>query len=76
MIQIVKYIPTKIWWEKWYSYYFFLKFQAPEKKPLVRRDPVEDVHAKVRKGSQNMLPDPIEDLQEFHDRHFQDLETI
>ena len=37
---------------------------------------VEDVHAKVRKGSQNMLPDPIEDLQEFHDRHFQDLETI
>ena len=55
---------------------FFSKFQAPEKKPLVRRDPVEDVHAKVRKGSQNMLPDPIEDLQEFHDRHFQDLETI
>ena len=37
---------------------------------------VEDVHAKVRKGSQNFLPDPIEDLQEFHDRHFQDLETI
>merc|ERR1719273_2939861 len=33
------------------------KMKAPEKKPLVRRDPVEDVHAKVRKGSQNMLPD-------------------
>merc|ERR1712141_283440 len=37
------------------------KMKAPEKKPLVRRDPVEDVHAKVRKGSQNFLPDPIED---------------
>merc|ERR1719445_940380 len=49
------------------------KMKAPEKKPLVRRDPVEEKHAKVRKGSQNMPPDPIEDLQEFHDRHFQDL---
>ena len=35
---------------------------------MVRRDPVEDVHAKVRKGSQNMVPDPVDDLQEFQNR--------
>ena len=37
---------------------------------------MEDVHAKVRKWSNNMLPDLIKDLQEFHDRHLQDLEQI
>merc|ERR1712001_288540 len=52
------------------------KMRAPDKKPLVRRDPVEDVHAKVRRGSQKKAANPMKDLQEFHDRHFQDLETI
>ena len=40
-------------------------FQAPEKKPLVRRDPVEDVQAKVRKGSQKIHANPVADLEEF-----------
>ena len=43
-------------------------FQAPEKKPLVRRDPVEDVQAKVRKGSQKIVSNPVEDLSEFHNQ--------
>merc|ERR1711970_246514 len=41
------------------------KMKAPEKKPLVRRDPVEDVHAKVRKGSQKIHSNPVADLHEF-----------
>lgn len=41
------------------------KMKAPEKKPLVRRDPTEDVQAKVRKGSQKIHSNPVADLQEF-----------
>ena len=44
----------------------FIFLQAPDKKPLVRRDPNEDSQAKVRKGSRNVLADPVEDLEEFH----------
>ena len=40
-------------------------FQAPEKKPLVRRDPTEDVQAKVRKGSQKIHANPVAELEEF-----------
>ena len=43
----------------------FPQYQAPEKKPLVRRDPTEDVQAKVRKGSQKIHSNPVADLQEF-----------
>ena len=42
-----------------------LFFQAPEKKPLVRRDPTEDVQAKVRKGSQKIHSNPVAELEEF-----------
>merc|ERR1719468_987593 len=51
------------------------KMKAPEKKPLVRRDPTEDVQAKVRKGSQKIQSNPIADLSEFHNQLMQD-ETI
>jgi len=41
------------------------KMKAPEKKPLVRRDPTEDVQAKVRKGSQKIHSNPVAELEEF-----------
>jgi len=41
------------------------KMKAPEKKPLVRRDPTEDVQAKVRKGSQKIHANPVAELEEF-----------
>jgi hypothetical protein len=40
-------------------------FQVPDKKPLVRRDPLEDVQAKVRRGSQRKAANPLAALSEF-----------
>lgn len=39
--------------------------KAPEKKPLVRPERPEEVRAKVRKGSQKKLQNPIHALSEF-----------
>merc|ERR1712141_791357 len=41
------------------------KMKAPDKKPLVRRDPNEEVKAKVRRGSQKKATNPMKDLAEF-----------
>ncbi|KAL1492737.1 hypothetical protein ABEB36_010946 [Hypothenemus hampei] len=41
------------------------KMKAPEKKPLVRPEKPEEVRAKVRKGSQKKLQNPIHALSEF-----------
>lgn len=41
------------------------KMKAPEKKPLVRPEKPEEVRAKVRKGSQKKLENPIHALSEF-----------
>ncbi|XP_039229482.1 catenin alpha isoform X2 [Drosophila yakuba] len=41
------------------------KIKAPEKKPLVRPEKPEEVRAKVRKGSQKKIPNPIHALSEF-----------
>lgn len=42
------------------------KMKAPEKKPLVRLEKPEEVRAKVRKGSQKKIQNPIHALSEFH----------
>lgn len=39
--------------------------KAPEKKPLVRPEKPEEVRAKVRKGSQKKVQNPIHALSEF-----------
>ena len=41
------------------------KMKAPEKKPLVRPERPEEVRAKVRKGSQKKVQNPIHALSEF-----------
>lgn len=41
------------------------KMKAPEKKPLVRPEKPEEVRAKVRKGSQKKVQNPIHALSEF-----------
>ncbi|GLH13430.1 Catenin alpha [Gryllus bimaculatus] len=41
------------------------KMKAPEKKPLVRPEKPEEVRAKVRKGSQKKVQNPIKALSEF-----------
>ncbi|XP_014261084.1 catenin alpha isoform X8 [Cimex lectularius] len=41
------------------------KMKAPEKKPLVRPEKPEEVKAKVRKGSQKKVQNPIKALSEF-----------
>lgn len=41
------------------------KMKAPEKKPLVRPEKPEEVRAKVRKGSQKKIQNPIHALSEF-----------
>ncbi|XP_050434703.1 catenin alpha isoform X3 [Adelges cooleyi] len=41
------------------------KMKAPEKKPLVRPEKPEEVRAKVRKGSQKIVQNPIKALSEF-----------
>lgn len=41
------------------------KMKAPEKKPLVRPEKPEEVKAKVRKGSQKKIQNPIKALSEF-----------
>jgi catenin alpha len=41
------------------------KMKAPEKKPLVRPERPEEVRAKVRKGSQKKIQNPIHALSEF-----------
>lgn len=41
------------------------KMKAPEKKPLVRPEKPEEVRAKVRKGSQKKVQNPIQALSEF-----------
>nr|XP_018896705.1 PREDICTED: catenin alpha isoform X2 [Bemisia tabaci] len=41
------------------------KMKAPEKKPLVRPEKPEEVRAKVRKGSQKKIQNPIKALSEF-----------
>ncbi|XP_075222300.1 catenin alpha [Lycorma delicatula] len=41
------------------------KMKAPEKKPLVRPEKPEEVRAKVRKGSQKKVQNPIKVLSEF-----------
>ncbi|XP_032675358.1 catenin alpha isoform X3 [Odontomachus brunneus] len=50
----VTYSPIVIW-----------KMKAPEKKPLVRPERPEEVRAKVRKGSQKKVQNPIHALSEF-----------
>lgn len=39
--------------------------KAPEKKPLVRPEKPEEVKAKIRKGSQKKVQNPIKALSEF-----------
>lgn len=41
------------------------KMKAPEKKPLVRPEKPEEVRAKIRKGSQKKIQNPIHALSEF-----------
>ncbi|XP_044763130.1 catenin alpha [Coccinella septempunctata] len=41
------------------------RMKAPEKKPLVRPDKPEELRAKVRKGSQKKVENPIHALSEF-----------
>lgn len=41
------------------------KMKAPEKKPLVRCEKPEEVRAKIRKGSQKKIQNPIQALSEF-----------
>ncbi|KAL0269729.1 UNVERIFIED_CONTAM: hypothetical protein PYX00_007364 [Menopon gallinae] len=41
------------------------KMKAPEKKPLVRPEKPEEVRAKIRKGSQKKVQNPIKALSEF-----------
>uniref|UniRef100_A0A069DWT0 Putative alpha-catenin n=1 Tax=Panstrongylus megistus TaxID=65343 RepID=A0A069DWT0_9HEMI len=41
------------------------KMKAPEKKPLVRPEKPEEVKAKIRKGSQKKVQNPIKALSEF-----------
>lgn len=41
------------------------RMKAPEKKPLVRPEKPEEVRAKVRKGSQKKVQNPIHALSEF-----------
>ena len=41
------------------------KMKAPEKKPLVRPEKPDEVRAKVRKGSQKKIQNPIHALSEF-----------
>jgi catenin alpha len=41
------------------------KMKIPEKKPLVRREVPEEVRAKVRRGSQKRVANPIKALSEF-----------
>jgi len=55
-----------------FTFLFFLqspivvwKMKAPEKKPLVRPEKPEEVRAKVRKGSQKKVQNPIKALSEF-----------
>ncbi|XP_015125898.1 catenin alpha isoform X3 [Diachasma alloeum] len=50
----VTYSPIVVW-----------KMKAPEKKPLVRPERPEEVRAKVRKGSQKKVQNPIHALSEF-----------
>ncbi|XP_023246625.1 catenin alpha isoform X2 [Copidosoma floridanum] len=50
----VAYSPIVVW-----------KMKAPEKKPLVRPERPEEVRAKVRKGSQKKVQNPIHALSEF-----------
>lgn len=39
--------------------------KAPEKKPLVRPEKLEEVRAKIRQGSQKNVQNPIHALSEF-----------
>lgn len=39
--------------------------KAPEKKPLVRPEKPEEARAKVRKGSQKKVQNPVHALSEF-----------
>ncbi|KAG8038484.1 hypothetical protein G9C98_006180 [Cotesia typhae] len=48
-----------------YSPIVVWKMKAPEKKPLVRPERPEEVRAKVRKGSQKKVQNPIHALSEF-----------
>ena len=41
------------------------KMKAPEKKPLVRKESLEDLRSKVRKGSQKVKIEPVKALSEF-----------
>lgn len=55
------------------NFFFFIvqspivvwKMKAPEKKPLVRPEKPEEVRAKVRKGSQKTVQNPVHALSEF-----------
>ncbi|XP_037919348.1 catenin alpha isoform X2 [Hermetia illucens] len=51
---VANYSPIVVW-----------KMKAPEKKPLVRPEKPEEVRAKVRKGSQKKVQNPIHALSEF-----------
>ena len=41
------------------------KMKAPEKKPLVRRENLEEGRGKIRKGEQKKKIEPIKALSEF-----------
>ena len=46
--------------------------QAPEKKPLVRREAPEEIRAKVRKGSQKKHASPIKVLSDFEGLEYEE----